>query len=80
MANFIKRVMDHLFNQVLVEGLANSRWFQKFAVNSNEMLKQMQEKGKGNGSVLNNQFRAEFNEELAKVQSTSTRTKPTMKK
>lgn len=41
---FFKRVMDHLLNQVLVETLANSRWFQRFAVHSHKLTKEMAEK------------------------------------
>lgn len=41
---FFKRVMDHLLNQVLVETLANSRWFQRFAVHSHKLSKEVAEK------------------------------------
>ncbi|KIY96263.1 hypothetical protein MNEG_11699 [Monoraphidium neglectum] len=49
---FFKRLMDHVFNQVLVETLANSRWFQRFAVYSHKMSKEMAEKGKDGSKVL----------------------------
>jgi hypothetical protein len=39
-----KRVMDHLLNQVLVETLANSRWFQRFAVHTHKLSKEVAEK------------------------------------
>lgn len=42
---FFKRVMDHLLNQVLVETLANSKWFQKFAVHTHKLSKEVAEKG-----------------------------------
>lgn len=42
---FFKRVMDHLLNQVLVETLANSKWFQRFAVHSHKLSKEVAEKG-----------------------------------
>jgi hypothetical protein len=42
---FIKRLMDHLLNQVLVETLANSRWFQRFAVYTHKLSKEAAEKG-----------------------------------
>jgi hypothetical protein len=37
--------MDHLLNQVLVETLANSRWFQRFAVYTHKLSKEAAEKG-----------------------------------
>lgn len=43
---FIKRLMDHLLNQVLVETLANSRWFQRFAVYTHKLSKDAAEKSK----------------------------------
>lgn len=49
---FFRRLMDHMFNQVLVETLANSRWFQRFAVFSHRMTKEMAEKGKEGSKVL----------------------------
>jgi hypothetical protein len=42
---FIKRLMDHLLNQVMVETLANSRWFQRFAVYTHKLSKEAAEKG-----------------------------------
>lgn len=41
---FFKRLMDHMLNQVLVETLANSRWFQRFAVYTHKMTKEAAEK------------------------------------
>ncbi len=46
---FFKRVLDHLLNQVLVDSLANSRWFQRFAVWSHKAASELKEKG-GSGS------------------------------
>ncbi|KAG1666021.1 hypothetical protein FOA52_010931 [Chlamydomonas sp. UWO 241] len=82
MAAFIKRVFDHLFNQVLVESLSNSRWFQKFAVWSHSTAKELQAKSKDGGSVFGDQmgafvknaseagakFRNDFAAEMKKVQ------------
>lgn len=42
---FFKRLMDHLLNQVMVETLANSRWFQRFAVYTHRLTKEAAEKG-----------------------------------
>ena len=52
---FFKRVLDHLLNQVLVEGLANSRWFQRFAVGTTKAVKDLQEKS---GSCPKGRFSA----------------------
>lgn len=41
---FFKRLMDHMLNQVLVETLANSRWFQRFAVYTHKLSKEAAEK------------------------------------
>ena len=37
---FFQRVISYIANEVLVEGLANSRTFQRFAVMTNEMFKE----------------------------------------
>lgn len=49
---FFRKLMDHMLNQVLVETLANSRWFQRFAVYSHKMSKEMAEKSKESSKVL----------------------------
>mmetsp|Transcript_13476 Transcript_13476/g.30887 ORF Transcript_13476/g.30887 Transcript_13476/m.30887 type:complete len:86 (+) Transcript_13476:145-402(+) len=36
---FFQRVFNYIANELLVEGLANSRTFQRFAVRTNEFLK-----------------------------------------
>mmetsp|Transcript_17803 Transcript_17803/g.53356 ORF Transcript_17803/g.53356 Transcript_17803/m.53356 type:complete len:103 (-) Transcript_17803:720-1028(-) len=80
---FIKRIFDHLFNQVLVESLANSRTFQKFAVWSHSTVKELQAKSKDGASLMDGQFgkfaaqakeasskfRSDFAAELSKVQA-----------
>lgn len=49
---FFKKLMDHILNKVLVETLANSRWFQRFAVHTHKLSKEMAEKGKCSVSAL----------------------------
>mmetsp|Transcript_18844 Transcript_18844/g.32184 ORF Transcript_18844/g.32184 Transcript_18844/m.32184 type:complete len:91 (-) Transcript_18844:802-1074(-) len=49
---FVKKVIDHLLNQVLVEGLANSRWFQRFAVWSHGKMQNVNETAKDPSQVL----------------------------
>ncbi|EFJ43007.1 hypothetical protein VOLCADRAFT_119189 [Volvox carteri f. nagariensis] len=79
---FVRRIIDHILNQVLVEGLANSRWFQRFAVWSHNAMKELQAKSKDHSGTLDThvssfmeiakqksaQLRQEFQEELRKVQ------------
>lgn len=75
---FFKRVMDHLLNQVLVETLANSKWFQRFAVNTHRLTKEAAEKGKDHSKVLDQhvssmmdkakQLKQDFQQELQKLQ------------
>nr|XP_043636856.1 uncharacterized protein LOC122607854 isoform X2 [Erigeron canadensis] len=36
--NFVQRVISYVVNEVLVDGLANSRTFQKFAVRTSKSL------------------------------------------
>ncbi|GBF94782.1 hypothetical protein Rsub_07665 [Raphidocelis subcapitata] len=79
---FFKKLMDHMLNQVLVETLANSRWFQRFAVYSHKMTQEMAEKSKEGSKVLDEhvgtvaskaretaeQLKKEFMAELRKLQ------------
>lgn len=79
---FFKRLMDHMLNQVLVETLANSRWFQRFAVYTHKMTKEAAEKSKDHSKVLDehvtsimdktraftSKLREDFAEELKKLQ------------
>lgn len=39
MANFLGRVMSYVANELIVNGLANSHAFQRFAVRTNNKLK-----------------------------------------
>lgn len=74
--------MDHLLNQVLVETLANSRWFQRFAVYTHKLSKEAAEKSKDHSKVLDehvstvmdkakqftSKMREDFAQELKKLQ------------
>lgn len=64
---FLRKIFDHLLNQVLVESLANARWFQKFAVWSSITAKELGEKSKQHTSGLDERF-SKF-AEVAKQQS-----------
>ncbi|KAI3666932.1 hypothetical protein L6452_41973 [Arctium lappa] len=39
--NFVHRVVSYLVNEVLVEGLANSRTFQRFAVKTSKSMEEI---------------------------------------
>ncbi|KAI7837461.1 hypothetical protein COHA_008719 [Chlorella ohadii] len=41
---FFQRVMNYLLNEVLVNSLANSRTFQRFAIRSSAMMQDMAKK------------------------------------
>ncbi|KAL6747421.1 hypothetical protein V8C86DRAFT_2910135, partial [Haematococcus lacustris] len=83
-----RRVIDHLLNQVLVEGLANNRTFQRFAVWSHTKYKELHEKTKDGGPSLDTvtkvaevgkqswaKWRADFSEEMKKIQDEIARQK-----
>jgi hypothetical protein len=67
--SFFGKVLNHLFNTVLVETLANSRTFQRFAVRINEVLTEMSKKGTERQQQLQQQaqeFTKTFREEMRK--------------
>ncbi|KAI3805733.1 hypothetical protein L1987_21618 [Smallanthus sonchifolius] len=39
--NFVQRVMSYLVNEILVDSLANSRAFQRFAVRTSKSMEEM---------------------------------------
>jgi hypothetical protein len=43
---FFKRLMDHMLNQVIVDTLAHSRWFQRFVVHTHKLSKDVTAKSK----------------------------------
>lgn len=60
MNQFIQRVVNHVVNEVIIEGLAKSRMFQRFAVRTDATIKDVQ---KASTEKLNTAF-----EEIAKQQ------------
>ena len=68
--SFFQRVVSHLFNQVLVDGLANSKLFQRGAVALNQSLKEVHKHGteaaKQAGQVSKT-FTKELEKEMAKM-------------
>lgn len=49
---FLRRLVDQLLNQALVEALANSKWFQRLAVRADRAMKEAAEKSKGSSEHL----------------------------
>ncbi len=45
MSQFIQRLVNHLANEVLIKGLANSKTFQRFAVRTDSALKDLHKDG-----------------------------------
>ena len=45
MNQFIQRVANYVANEVIIKGLANSKTFQKFAVRTDQQLKDVQKMG-----------------------------------
>ena len=68
--SFFQRVVSHLFNQVLVDGLANSKLFQRGAVALNQSMKEMHKHGteaaKQAGQVSKT-FTKELEKEMGKM-------------
>ncbi|QDZ19789.1 hypothetical protein HOP50_03g23060 [Chloropicon primus] len=67
---FLQNLISYWANLILVETLANSRTFQRFAVNTDKMLKELQKKG-GEVSVKDatkqaTDFTKAFREEMTK--------------
>ncbi|KAJ4798887.1 UvrABC system C protein [Rhynchospora pubera] len=42
--NFLGRVMSYIVNEIVVEGLANNRSFQRFAVKTNKTIQELSNK------------------------------------
>ncbi|OAY84066.1 uncharacterized protein LOC109710533 [Ananas comosus] len=54
--NFLGRVVGYLVNEIVVEGLANNRAFQRFAVRTSKLVEEMSSKAA--------QVREELSEQL----------------
>ncbi|KAK9845061.1 hypothetical protein WJX74_010124 [Apatococcus lobatus] len=66
---FFGRVFSYVFNELLVNTLANNRTFQRFAIRSSEMLQELSQKGKEQSSTLGDQaqtFAQTFSREVRK--------------
>ncbi|EIE23792.1 hypothetical protein COCSUDRAFT_63314 [Coccomyxa subellipsoidea C-169] len=67
--SFFARVFNHLVNEVLVQGLANNRVFQKFAVRSNAWMTELAKKSADKQTQIAEQaqnFHKTFREEMKK--------------
>lgn len=66
---FFQRVMNYVFNELLVNTLANSRSFQRFAIKTDAVLKDLAEKGATHKTTMQEQaqnFQKVFQQELRK--------------
>ncbi|KAK3274544.1 hypothetical protein CYMTET_17272 [Cymbomonas tetramitiformis] len=66
---FFQKIISYVANQVLVEGLANSRTFQQFAIRSDKAMKELAKKGKDAQAEISQKatsFNKTFQEELDK--------------
>ncbi|KAK9814209.1 hypothetical protein WJX72_002309 [[Myrmecia] bisecta] len=66
---FFQRVLNHLFHEVLVNGLANNPTFQRFAIRSNKAISEVLERGAQKQSVLGEkaqEFHKTFRQEFSK--------------
>ncbi|BDA47723.1 hypothetical protein COCOBI_10-5740 [Coccomyxa sp. Obi] len=67
--SFFARVLNHLVNEVLVQGLANNRTFQQFAVRSNAWIAEVAKKSAEKQNQIAEQaqnFHKTFREEMKK--------------
>jgi len=66
--SFLSRIASHLINEVLVNGLANSRTFQRFAIWSNNAAADAVRKGGehlGQASEFASAFKEQMKKEIA---------------
>lgn len=66
---FFQKLLNYLVNEVVVQGLANSRTFQRFAIRTDAMINEMKQKGGQHGGELSEQavsFFKTFREEVSK--------------
>jgi hypothetical protein len=67
--SFLQRVLSYVFNEVLVNGLANNRTFQRFAIKTTHMVEELSKKGaEKQGQVTDraSEFAKTFREEMKK--------------
>ncbi|KAL5213676.1 hypothetical protein ABZP36_002828 [Zizania latifolia] len=55
--NLLGRALSYVVNELIVEGLANNRAFQRFAVRTNKTLENMSSKAKEVREELSEQWR-----------------------
>ncbi|DBB17240.1 hypothetical protein WJX82_008602 [Trebouxia sp. C0006] len=70
---FFQRVFSYVFNEVLVNTLANSKSFQRFAVKTTHMVEEMSKKGVGPQGQLGEkaaEFKKIFRDEMKKGMDT----------
>ncbi|KAL0039582.1 hypothetical protein WJX77_002576 [Trebouxia sp. C0004] len=70
---FFQRVFSYVFNEVLVNTLANSKSFQRFAVKTTHMVEEMSKKGVGTQGQIGEkaaEFKKIFRDEMKKGMDT----------
>jgi hypothetical protein len=70
MNQFIQRIVNHVANEIIIKGLANSRTFQRFAVRADKSLRDLHETSSETLSSAINEFAAGASQQ--QVRSTST--------
>lgn len=69
--SFFQRIASHFLNQVLVDGLANSRTFQRFAISSNAKMQDIAKKSADAKKVFNEELTKGMKEVKEKAKETS---------
>jgi hypothetical protein len=70
MNQFIQRIVNHVANEIIIKGLANSRTFQRFAVRADKSLKDLHETSTDTLNSAFNEFASTATQQ--QVRSTST--------
>eukprot|EP00793_Prasinoderma_coloniale_P006440 PRCOL_00001270-RA len=60
--SFFQRLVSYWMNQVMVDGLANSRWFQRFAIRTDKLMQE----GAAEYQQKAQEFTKVFREEMKK--------------
>ena len=67
---FLQQAMNYLLNRALTEGLANNRTFQRFAITTDKMLKEVAKEAPKSAEELKRkatEYSRQFSEEFTKA-------------
>lgn len=67
--NFIKQVLNYVLKEYLVDTLANSKWFQRFAVRTNSLVQEAKAKADEHSSVLKENLQEKLGESSSQALS-----------